>query len=181
MQKLKIIDYRLPSWALPYLINSDPSGLEDSDIEKVDRFVAEQLANGCAQFHVTTPGGEKYFAYTNDIDNLGSDCYDCPVIVDVIEPGCPIQSIRVKAKRWFNSWEGNSYHNVKIWANGVKLVHLKNVYGYDKQYLETAARWLEDNKFITDRERHTNGCRERLALYCEDRKIEFTDNTNDNY
>ncbi len=35
MQKLKIIDYRLPDWALPYLINSDPSGIENADIETI--------------------------------------------------------------------------------------------------------------------------------------------------
>lgn len=181
MQKLKIVEYRLPDWALPYLINSDPSGLEDADIEKVDRFVAAQLARGYAQFHVTMPDGEKYFAHSNDIDGLGADCYDCPVIVDVIQPGCKIQSIRVKAKRWFNSREGNSYHNVKIWVNDVKVVHLKKVYGYGNQYLDTAARWLEDKQFITDRERYNNGCREALWRYCKERGIEFTDDTNDNY
>ncbi len=151
MQKLKIIDYRLPSWALPYLINGDPSGIENADVEKVDAFVANQLASGCRQFHVTMPEGESFFAHYNDIDNLGANCYDCPVIVDIVRPGCEIQSITVKAERWFNEREGNSYHNVKIWVNDVKMVHLKKVYGYGTQYLETAARWLENSGFITDR------------------------------
>lgn len=101
--------------------------------------------------------------------------------MDIIEPGCHLYSIAVKAKRWFRAGEGNSYHNVKIWVNDVKVAHLKKVYGYGSQYLETAARWLEDNKFITDRERHNNGCREVLWRYCKERGIEFTDNTNDNY
>ena len=176
--KAKIINYRLPNWALPYLINSDPSGLSDEEIDKVDKFVIQEI-QGC--FNVTMPDGESYFAHTNDIDNLGADCYDCPVIVDIIEPGCHLYSITVKAKRSFNSKEGNTYHNVKIWVNDVKVAHLKKVYGYGNQYLETAARWLEDNQFITDRERHNNGCRELLSRCCEERNIEFTDDTNDNY
>lgn len=81
MQKLKIIDYRLPSWALPYLINGDPSGIENADVEKVDAFVANQLASGCSWFDVCPPAGEPFFSWHNDIETIGATCYDCPVIV----------------------------------------------------------------------------------------------------
>ena len=79
---MKIIEYRLPAWSLPYLINSDPSGLSDEEIIKVDTFVSRQLCQkGFDTFIVTSPDKDSYFYWHNDIDNLGDDVYDCLVIV----------------------------------------------------------------------------------------------------
>lgn len=72
-----LIDFSIPDWAGSYLINGDPSGLEDEDIEKVDRFVDRIVAKyGNANFIMPNTDDEMDlgFCHTNDIDNLGSDC-----------------------------------------------------------------------------------------------------------
>lgn len=73
--------YILPEWSLSYLINSDGSGLEESDRLEVDRFVHEQLKeNDC--FIVTMPDNdEPYFSSYNDINQLASNVYECEVII----------------------------------------------------------------------------------------------------
>ena len=176
MQRPKLIDYKLPAWAMSYLINSDASGLTDEEKNKVDDFVRNEInSNGWPQFHVVCPDNESYFSWQNDIDGpLGADVYDCKVIVDFVKPGCKVNEIAIKAKRYKDG--PNTYHNVKIWINGVKMVHLKGVYGYERQYIETAGRWLEENGFL-----EFEGRRPILWRYCEENGIEFEDYTNDNY
>lgn len=72
----------LPDWSLSYLINSDASGLEQEDINKIDNFVNDMLKE-YKSFIVTMPNNEEpYFSYYNDIDNLGTNVFECPVIVE---------------------------------------------------------------------------------------------------
>lgn len=175
-------NYRLPEWALPYLINGDDSGLTDEEIQEVDQYIQSQLTRaGVNYFDVSLPeGSEPFFSHNNDIKNQGGTVYDCKVLVEILKPGDKIRLIRIKAKRWFANGDGNSYFNLKVWVNDIKVANLKKVYGYGDYYQDKAAKELEKTGFIT-LERHSNGSFTRLWRYCQENHIEFTDDTNDNY
>lgn len=40
MQKFESIE-KIPTWSLPYIINADPTGLTDEEIQLVDDFVSQ--------------------------------------------------------------------------------------------------------------------------------------------
>ena len=71
-----LLSFTIPTWALSALVNSDESGMEDEDIEKLNKFTDEiALEYGNANFMM---GNEEemqsHFTYRNDIDgNLGAD------------------------------------------------------------------------------------------------------------
>jgi hypothetical protein len=71
-----ILEFTIPAWAVSDLINGDASGLTEEDIEKLDKFTSETVAeHGNANFML--PNEEDMdlgFRWSNDIDNLGSDC-----------------------------------------------------------------------------------------------------------
>lgn len=73
---MNIIDFVIPNWALSALINADMSGLTDEDEAKINKFVDKTVAKyGYAIFSL--PEDDELdlgFKYSNDIDNLGSDC-----------------------------------------------------------------------------------------------------------
>lgn len=70
----ELIEYTIPTWALSSLINGDDSGLQDEDIEKIDKFVSEVVDTyGNANFMLGEESEESHFSYFNDIDSLGSD------------------------------------------------------------------------------------------------------------
>ena len=66
----------LPTWSLPYLVNSDPSGLTDEDIQQVD-----ELTSRYSKFIVVDCYSDPYFSHRNDVNCLGNDVVDCVVIV----------------------------------------------------------------------------------------------------
>jgi hypothetical protein len=73
-----LIDYDIPEWALSSLINGDDSGLEDEDIEKINKFNQKVISQyGNANFMMGDMEGEDNlgFMHSNDIDNLGSNVY----------------------------------------------------------------------------------------------------------
>jgi len=63
--------YRIPSHYLVALINDDYTGLTDEDEKELNEWL-ERVQPG----HATCPDGEPFFAYRNDINSLGDDCYD---------------------------------------------------------------------------------------------------------
>ncbi len=38
--------YQIPAYAVPYIVNDDPSGLTDLDIELIDGFIADNFPKG---------------------------------------------------------------------------------------------------------------------------------------
>lgn len=74
--KYELLEFTIPDWALSSLINGDDSGLEDEDIEKLDKFVKKTVAEyGNANFILPRDKDiELGFQRRNDIDNLGNDC-----------------------------------------------------------------------------------------------------------
>lgn len=66
--KNDVITYTLPTCFASYLMNDDSSGLEDSDIEQIDKFVQERKI-----YCVGVLDNEKFTSH-NDLDNFGADC-----------------------------------------------------------------------------------------------------------
>lgn len=72
-----LIDFIIPTWALSYIVNNDPSGLEDEDIEKVDKFIDRLVrlyGNGNLMLGNSEGEDNLGFKYRNDIDNMGAEC-----------------------------------------------------------------------------------------------------------
>jgi hypothetical protein len=73
-----LLEFTIPSWAMSTLINGDSSGNSDEDDQKIDAFVNDTVAEyGNANFMLSDMEGKDDlgFCRSNDIDNLGSDCY----------------------------------------------------------------------------------------------------------
>jgi hypothetical protein len=72
----ELLEFTIPNWALTALINDDISGLEEDDLDKLNRFTFETIAEyGNANFMMSDESEmDLGFKYSNDIDNLGSDC-----------------------------------------------------------------------------------------------------------
>ncbi|MFA5068172.1 MAG: hypothetical protein WC466_09115 [Candidatus Izemoplasmatales bacterium] len=73
-----LIEYDIPEWALPALVNGDLSGLTEDDIQKLKKFTERvKISHGNANFLLgdIDKDDNKGFLYRNDIDNLGSNVY----------------------------------------------------------------------------------------------------------
>jgi hypothetical protein len=73
-----LIEYNIPEWAIPALINGDYSGLSDEDKKKIDSFTQRVVSEvGNANFMLGDMDGEDKLGFTRDnaIDNLGSNVY----------------------------------------------------------------------------------------------------------
>ena len=78
--------YTIPEWTLPYIINNDPSGLEDDEIEAVDNFVNSLPKGGIIDVDEDENGNiQTFFSHTNDLPGkhgkLGNTCVDVKVAV----------------------------------------------------------------------------------------------------
>lgn len=70
----------IPTWTLPYLINSDPSGLNEEEIESIEKW--------CRENHLSVLGTatdeegecEPYFTHYPAF-GLPADVMDCHVII----------------------------------------------------------------------------------------------------
>ena len=102
-----LLDFDIPTWAVTSLVNSDDSGLEDDDIEKLNKFTDEIVAKyGNANFMMGSDEEmESQFKYKNDIDGvLGAD-----VVTMYLQPtknyakGTTIKGLPTK-QQVFNYW-----------------------------------------------------------------------------
>ena len=76
--------YIVPEWALPYIVNNDPSGLEDDEIEAVDNFV-KNLPGGVLDTLEDEDGSiYNFFSKTNDLPGkhgkLGNTCVEMRLV-----------------------------------------------------------------------------------------------------
>jgi hypothetical protein len=79
-----------------------------------------------------------------------------------------MKQLHIEGRRWFQKTYGNTYHSVRIWADGKQIAHLPYQYGYGEQWLQTALDWLREQGHISsecyrcgkDKALHsdTNGC-----------------------
>jgi hypothetical protein len=71
-----LLEFTIPTWAITSLVYGDDSGLEDEDIEKLNKFVDKTVSKyGNANFMIGSDEDmEAEFRYRNDIDgSLGGD------------------------------------------------------------------------------------------------------------
>lgn len=59
----------------------------------------------------------------------------------------PINTLAIYANKWFQKSAGNTYHKVTVIVNGKRL-ESSITYGYDDQYLATAAELLKENNYM---------------------------------
>lgn len=64
----ELIEYRLPDYLGSYLINGDPSGLQDDELDKINQFLEEEGIS------VVEMKDDASFYWTNDLDNIGATC-----------------------------------------------------------------------------------------------------------
>lgn len=55
-----------------------------------------------------------------------------------------VKNIVISGKRWFDSVNGNTYHSVDVYVNGVHVAREPYEYGYGEQYIQTAHRLLQE-------------------------------------
>ena len=75
--------YILPAYWACALINSDISGLEDSDIADIEKFETDNKDAGC-RFCCIGCSEEQYFAHSNDANNMGGDVLEFTFDVSAI-------------------------------------------------------------------------------------------------
>lgn len=64
---------KVPTWAIGYMVNGDPSGLEDDEIKEIDEWMRKY------KVWVVDPTGEPYF--TNyPLFGKACDVYDCTIL-----------------------------------------------------------------------------------------------------
>jgi len=76
-----------------------------------------------------------------------------------------IRSLNIQGRLWFDKANGNSYHSVRIWANGKHLIDLGITYGYEDMYLQTALEWLKQWHLVHEDTRSVWDLRESMDLY----------------
>ena len=76
---MQTVSYFAPSCWMPYLVNGDACGTDDSDVAAADRFVARvQRENPGAILITAEPGGEEFKRW--------HDAHiECPVAADCVE------------------------------------------------------------------------------------------------
>jgi hypothetical protein len=77
-----------------------------------------------------------------------------------------IKSLFVEGRLWFDKINGNTYHAVKIEANGKVIKYLPITYGYGNQYEQTALTWLKSYGLVSEETRHIYELREFADIYC---------------
>lgn len=66
-----------------------------------------------------------------------------------------IQSLIIMARRY--SSNGNTYHSVNVFVNGISIGINKFEYGYGDAYKDTAFNILKENGYFNTEERFNNG------------------------
>lgn len=74
---------RFPAYALSYMVNADPSGLEDSEIDAVDKYMQQYYdeakeVNGYVIF--SPEDGEEYFTWNPEF-GLACTVVDCTILI----------------------------------------------------------------------------------------------------
>ncbi len=85
-----------------------------------------------------------------------------------------MKALTIIGRRWFERTNGNTYHSVEVYVDGVKLTKIPLTYGYGTQYLQTARDFLEVNKLLP-------GITDNTVLwrYCEESGIALVDSVTD--
>lgn len=63
---------KVPTWAIGYMVNGDPTGLWDEEIKEIDEWMEEN------EVRVVEPKGEPYFTRC-PLFGKACDVYDCMI------------------------------------------------------------------------------------------------------
>jgi hypothetical protein len=76
-----------------------------------------------------------------------------------------LRSLFIQGRCWHDRQNGNTYHAVRIWANGKHLTDIGMTYGYADMYLQTALEWLKGFGLVSKDTRHIFELRETIDIY----------------
>ena len=78
------VEFDVPDWALPALINDEFSGLDEEEIEKINKFTEKVVKKyGNASFYMDDEEkASKGFRHGNAIDNLGSNVFEVFILAE---------------------------------------------------------------------------------------------------
>lgn len=68
-----------------------------------------------------------------------------------------LTGLHIEGRRWFERTNGNTYHSVRVFANGELLGSVPYEYGYGDQFLQTGLDWLREQGLIEPQEHYSNG------------------------
>lgn len=75
----KVVE-QIPTWALPYIINDDASGLNDEEIELVKEFYSSYEKNGL-HIEIVSPHDDEYGYFSHyPAFGLPTNVIDCDVL-----------------------------------------------------------------------------------------------------
>jgi len=82
------IEYVLPVWTLPALINGDLSGLEDSEVNALDALHVEIDLHACGRhYHWSATEDESFFSWRNDLQGLHGNQLSDVIEVNLVYMG----------------------------------------------------------------------------------------------
>lgn len=61
-----------------------------------------------------------------------------------------LESLFIEGRAWFDKTGGNTYHSVRIWANGEIIGQVGMTYGYDDHYKQTALEFLKKFSLVSE-------------------------------
>jgi hypothetical protein len=67
---------------------------------------------------------------------------------DAVAPN--LNSLFIEGRLWFDKTGGNTYHAVRIEANGKVIHQIPITYGYENAYQYTALKWLQDYGLVSE-------------------------------
>jgi hypothetical protein len=59
------------------------------------------------------------------------------------ETNTNLESVFIEARLWFDKTYGNTYHSVRLEANGLSIGQVPMTYGYGQHYEQTALAYLQ--------------------------------------
>jgi hypothetical protein len=68
-----------------------------------------------------------------------------------------LKGLHIEGRRWFERTNGNTYHSVRIFANGELIGTVPYEYGYGDQFLQTGLDWLREQGLIEPQAYYPNG------------------------
>ena len=75
MAKFESFVERVPSWALPYLVNCDASGLDENEVQMIDAWLA------LSHYEIISPRDEAEYFSSVPAFGLACDVLDCDCLV----------------------------------------------------------------------------------------------------
>jgi hypothetical protein len=76
-----------------------------------------------------------------------------------------IKSLFIEGRLWFDKINGNTYHAVRIQANGQVIGQVPMTYGYGDMWQYTALDWLKSKGLVSEEVRSIYELRKHAEVY----------------